>query len=97
MTFCLKYVLFVTIQENDINKRIWRKNILFKENVFDDTRSKIKLLLGNLYTVYTHIQYFALQYFSFIESLSFVVKSVLLLKKTWCHPEIVFHAISVWQ
>ena len=30
---------------------------------------------------YTHIKYFALQYFSFMESLSFVVKSVILLKK----------------
>ena len=59
--------------------------------MFDDIRSKIKLLLGNLYIVYN----FALQYFSFIESLSFVVKSVILLKKTWSHPEIVFDAISV--
>ena len=48
-----------------------------------------------MYIVYTHIKYFALQYFSFIESLSFVVKSVILLKKTWSHPEIVFDAISV--
>ena len=63
--------------------------------MFDDIRSKIKLLLGNIYIVYTHIKYFALQYFSFIESLYFVVKSVILLKKTWSHPEIVFDAISV--